>query len=313
MKFPLGRRREDLPITDRCHVPELTRSHVPDTVEGVNHIQWIEPLPELRNPTLVLAFEGWNDAGDAATSAADHLVTTFDAEPIARITPEEFYDFSTTRPVVMLDGTQRKIEWPAPEFTAVRLADSDRDLVILSGIEPHLRWKTFADAVIEVAKALDVGMVVSLGALIADVAHSRPTTVFGSAQDVALAERLDLEPSSYEGPTGIVGVLTSLLHDQGIDTLSLWGSIPSYVPHANSPKAALALIDRLGSVLGLPILGGDLVEAAAEYEAQITALVEDDDDTRAYVSSLEAAYDASMRPESSAELIEELENFLRDQ
>ncbi|MEZ5229610.1 MAG: PAC2 family protein [Acidimicrobiales bacterium] len=218
-----------------------------------------------------------------------------------------------TRPLVVLDDTKRTIEWPAPEFTAAVLADSDRDLVVLAGIEPHLRWKTFANAVVEVAEQLGVSMVVSLGALIADVAHSRPTTVFGSAQDVALAERLDLEPSSYEGPTGIIGVLTNLLHERGIDTLSLWGSIPSYVPHANSPKAALALVDRLGSVLGLPILGGDLVEAAAEYEAQITALVEDDDDTKAYVSSLEAAYDASMRPESSAELIEELENFLRDQ
>ncbi|MEZ5377218.1 MAG: PAC2 family protein [Acidimicrobiales bacterium] len=279
----------------------------------MNHIQWIEPLPELRRPTLVLAFEGWNDAGDAASSAAEHLVSLFDAEPVARINPEEFYDFSTTRPLVVLDDTKRTIEWPAPEFTAAVLADSDRDLVVLAGIEPHLRWKTFANAVVEVAEQLGVSMVVSLGALIADVAHSRPTTVFGSAQDVALAERLDLEPSSYEGPTGIIGVLTNLLHERGIDTLSLWGSIPSYVPHANSPKAALALVDRLGSVLGLPILGGDLVEAAAEYEAQITALVEDDDDTKAYVSSLEAAYDASMRPESSAELIEELENFLRDQ
>ena len=279
----------------------------------VNHIQWIEPLPELRKPTLVLAFEGWNDAGDAATSAASHLVTLFDAEPVARIEPEEFYDFSTTRPLVMLDDTTRTIEWPAPEFTAARLPNSDRDLVVLAGIEPHLRWKTFAHTVAEVAKRLDVSMVVSLGALIADVAHSRPTTVFGSAQSVALAERLDLEPSSYEGPTGIIGVLTSLMHDEGTDTLSLWGSIPSYVPHANSPKAALALVDRLGAVLELPILGGDLVEAAADYEAQITALVEDDDDTRAYVANLEAAYDASMRPESSAELIEELENYLRDQ
>lgn len=279
----------------------------------MNHIQWIEPLPELRRPRLVIAFAGWNDAGDASTTAAEHLISTFEHEPVARVAAEDFYDFSTTRPLVVLDGANRTIEWPSPEFTAIRLDDAEQDLVVLSGIEPHLRWKTFTNAVAEIAERLDVSMVVSLGALIADVAHSRPTTVFGSAQNVALAERLDLEPSSYEGPTGIIGVLTSELHRRGIDTVSLWGSIPSYVPHASSPKAALALIDRLGSVLGLPILGGDLVEAAAEYESQITSLVEDDDDTRAYVSSLEAAYDASMRPESSAELIEELENFLRDQ
>ncbi len=279
----------------------------------MDHIQWIEPTPALRRPTLVLAFEGWNDAGDAATAAAEHVIEVFDAEPIARITPEDFYDFSTTRPMVVLDDGQRVIEWPAPEFSAAVLEDAETDLVVLSGIEPQLKWRTFADAVVAVARHLDVSMVVTLGALIADVVHSRPTTVFGSSHDKALAERLDLEPSTYEGPTGIVGVLTTALHDAGLDTVSLWGSIPSYVPHANSPKAALALIDRLGSVLGLPILGGDLVEAAADYEAQIDALVEDDEETQAYVSSLEAAYDASMRPESSAELIEELENFLRDQ
>ncbi len=279
----------------------------------MNHIQWIEPLPVLRRPVLVLAFEGWNDAGDAASAAADHLVESFDAEPIARLDAEEFYDFSSTRPMVSLDEGRRTIEWPSPEFTAARLVDADRDLVVLSGIEPHLKWRTFAEAVVEVAKRLDVSMAISLGALIADVAHSRPTTIFGSAHDTALAERLDLEPSSYEGPTGIIGVLTTQLHEAGIDAVSLWGSIPSYVPHANSPKAALALIDRLGPLLGVPVLGGDLVEAAAEYEAQIDALVEDDDETRAYINSLEQAYDASMRPESSAALIEELENFLRDQ
>lgn len=286
---------------------------LPDTVHAVDHIQWIEPIPELRRPTLVLAFEGWNDAGDAASAAASHLVETFDAEPIARLDPEMFYDFSTARPVLTLDDGRRMVEWPAPEFTAARLTDSDRDLVVLSGIEPQLRWKTFAEAVAEVATRLDASMIISLGALIADVAHSRPTTVFGSTQDTALAERLDLEPSSYEGPTGIIGVLTTSLHTAGFDTISLWGSIPSYVPHASSPKATLALLDRLGSLLHHPILGGDLVEAAAEYESQIDALVNDDEDTQAYVSSLEAAYDASMRPESSAELIEELENFLRDQ
>ncbi len=279
----------------------------------MDHIQWIESTPTLRRPTLVLAFEGWNDAGDAATAAADHLIDVFDAEPIARIASEDFYDFSTTRPMVVLEEGQRVIEWPAPEFSAAVLEDAPSDLVVLSGVEPQLRWRTFAESVVAVAKQLDVSMVITLGALIADVVHSRPTTVFGSSHDKALAERLDLEPSTYEGPTGIVGVLTTALHDAGLDTVSLWGSIPSYVPHANSPKAALALIDRLGSVLGLPILGGDLVEAAADYEAQIDALVEDDEETRAYVSGLEAAYDASMRPESSAALIEELENFLRDQ
>jgi predicted ATP-grasp superfamily ATP-dependent carboligase len=284
-----------------------------DSVEIVPHLQWNESIPPLRRPALILAFEGWNDAGEAASTAAEHLVDLFEAETIGVIEAEEFYDFSTTRPLVMLDNGVRSIEWPSPRFAAARLPDAACDLVVLSGIEPHLRWRSFAAAVVEAARSLEVSMVVSLGALIADVAHSRPTTVFGSTYDPALGERLNLEPSSYEGPTGIVGVLTTELHQAGFQTVSLWGSIPSYVPHASSPKAALALIDRLGPLLGFPILGGDLVEAAADYESQIDSLVSEDTDTQSYVASLEAAYDASMRPESSAALIEELENFLRDQ
>lgn len=291
----------------------VTPFAVADTVGVVNHIQWIEPRPTLRHPILVLAFEGWNDAGDAASGAAHHLARQVDAQPLARIEPEEFYDFSTTRPMVSLENGRRTIRWPAPELEWAHLPEAENDLVILTGIEPQFRWRTFANTIIELAQSLEVSMVVSLGALIADVAHSRPTTVFGSSDNPDLAKRLDLTPSSYEGPTGIIGVLGAALGGAGFAMASLWGSVPSYVPHARSPKAALALVDHIATLLHLPILGGDLIEESAEYEAQIGALVNQDDETRAYVANLEAAYDQAYGPESSAALIEDLEKFLRDQ
>lgn len=273
---------------------------------------------------LIVAFEGWNDAGDAASTAASHVVEQFDATTFAEIDPELFYDFSDTRPFVRLDGQQqRRIDWPANTFASAQLSAgatrsplddaTPRDLIVLRGIEPQLRWRTFCDEVVHLATELGVDMVVTLGALIADVAHSRPITVYGTTDDSALGSRLDLEPSSYEGPTGIVGVLHHHFRSAGLHSASLWATVPSYVPHAPSPKAALSLIDRLGTLLDIPILGGDLVEATASYESQINELVNDDDETSAYVRSLEERYDESMTPESGDELINELEKFLRDQ
>jgi predicted ATP-grasp superfamily ATP-dependent carboligase len=279
---------------------------------GVEHIRWTDERPALRRPVLVLAFEGWNDAGDAASTAARHIADRLDAAPFADIDAEIFYDFTDTRPIVNLDNGERSIAWPINEFSASVRTDDDRDVIVVSGLEPQLRWRTYSEQIVGLAKELGVELVISLGALIADVAHSRPTTIYGSTDNAELGSKLDLEPSSYEGPTGIVGVIHSAFQREGIDSVSLWAAVPSYVPHANSPKAALALVDRLAQILGFPILGGDLVEATADYESQITELVSEDDDTRAYVERLESQYD-SMGPGSGAELIEELEQFLKEQ
>lgn len=263
---------------------------------------------------MILAFAGWNDAGDSATNAVAHLVEHFRSEPFADIDPEPFYDFSTTRPLVRLAGDgHRVIEWPTNEFSVVEIPGSDRDVIVVSGVEPQLKWRTFSEEIAGLASELGVELIVTLGALIADVVHSRPITVFGTSHDPRLCRELDLEPSSYEGPTGIVGVVHHSFQQAQIASMSLWAAIPSYVPHAPSPKAALALVTRLGEILGADLDIEDLEEEAVDYEQQITALVADDDDMTAYVAELEAQYDRSMRPESTAELIEELEEFLKDQ
>jgi proteasome assembly chaperone (PAC2) family protein len=260
-----------------------------------------------------MAFEGWNDAGDAASTAARHIVNRFNATPFAEIDPEPFYDFTDTRPLVHLENGERVITWPQNEFFAATIDGAERDLIVLLGLEPQLRWRTYSEQIVRLATELGCELVISLGALIADVAHSRPTTIYGSTDNPLLGSKLELEPSTYEGPTGIVGVVHNAIQTEGIDSASLWAAVPSYVPHANSPKAALALVDRLAQIIEIPILGGPLVEASADYESQITALVGEDDDTQAYVASLEAQYDASMSPESGAALIEELEQFLKEQ
>lgn len=286
----------------------------PDSLTFVAHLRLSPELPTLRSPVLILAFEGWNDAGDAATMATQHLAERFHAEPFASIDAEPFYDFSSTRPMVRLDDNgQRRIDWPANEFLAAELPDAGRDLIILTGSEPQLKWRTFSEQIVELAHTLDVGLVVTLGALIADVTHSRPVTVYGTSHDPTLCEQLELEPSTYEGPTGIVGVVHHELQRADLASMSLWAAIPSYVPHAPSPKATLALVERVGDVLRTPTVTSDLVSESEDYTSQIDELVADDDDTAAYVRQLEEQYDASMRPESTAELIEELEEFLKDQ
>ena len=277
----------------------------------MDSIQWVAERPELRDPILIAAFEGWGDAGDAATTAARHLRDRLGGETFANIDPEPFYDFATTRPFVRLEGDERQIDWPANDFAAVHVPTSNHDLIVLTGIEPHLKWRTFTEQILAVIDEFNVRLVVSLGALIADVVHSRPATVYSSGYDAELNERLDLEPSTYEGPTGIVGVLHDALRTHGIGSVSLWGTIPGYVPNATSPKAALALVERVSQLLDLSVPTTALEIGAAAYERQISELVEDNDETRAYVAQLEETYD-SMRPESGAALIEELEEYLRD-
>lgn len=280
-------------------------------VEVVDNIEWTAERPELREPILIAAFEGWGDAGDAASTAARHIRDRLGGETFALIDPEPYYDFTATRPMVSLVPGGREIDWPVNEIAAVKIPTSNHDLVVLVGIEPQLQWRSFCRQILALIDNLDVKLVISLGALIADVVHSRPARVYTSGYDPALNERLDLEPSTYEGPTGIVGVLHDALRAHGTSSVSLWGTIPGYVPNATSPKAALALVERVAQLLELTVPTTALEIGAAAYERQISELVDDSDETRDYVAQLEETYD-SMRPESGAALIEELEEYLRD-
>jgi proteasome assembly chaperone (PAC2) family protein len=263
---------------------------------------------------LIAAFEGWNDAGDAATAAVAHLSRHWGAEDFAEVDPEDFYDFTATRPHIRLhDGVTRSIDWPRNTFGWTH-PEQTGGVVLLRGVEPQLKWRTFCAQVLEVATTLDCSMVLTLGALLAEVAHSRPTPVFGNAYDAALIERLSLEPSRYEGPTGIVGVLHTECAEAGLDSASLWAAVPSYVPSAPSAKAALALVERATALIGATVPTMELTLEAAAYEHEITQLVAEDDATVDYVRHLEEQHDHdAMAVQSADDLAEEVERFLREQ
>ncbi len=275
----------------------------------------------LRRPVLVAAFEGWNDAGEAATFAARFLAERWDADVFAEIDPEEFFDFTSTRPQVRLDdGMQREIVWPSTTLSSASPLGSERDVIFVIGSEPQLRWRTFCDEIVRVAREHDVRLVVTLGALLAEVPHSRPVNVVGTTQDEALVDSLGLRQSSYEGPTGIVGVLHDAFRGAGVPSVSLWAAVPTYVPSAPSPKAALALVERLSTLLHVPVATTDLEIASASYERQIDELVAEDDDTAAYVARLEESADeeaeaddgSPLQDANTGDLIAEVERFLRD-
>ena len=264
----------------------------------------------LRRPVLVAAFEGWNDAGDAATTAARWLRDRFATDDVAEIDPEEFFDFTSTRPEARLVDGAREIAWPSNAFSAGSVAG--RDIVVLLGTEPQLRWRTFCAQVVEVATAIDAELVVTLGALLAEVPHTRPTSVMATSEHPAIAAEHQLERSSYEGPTGIVGVLHQACVTAGLPTLSLWAAVSAYVPGAPSPKAALALIERLAELLVLPVVTTDLEIASAAYERQVSEVVADDEEMTDYLARLERSYDDDSVP-SPTSLIREVEEFLREQ
>jgi proteasome assembly chaperone (PAC2) family protein len=287
--------------------------------------------PELERPVLLAAFAGWNDAGEAATTALVHLSKVLGARPFAAFDPEEFFDFTVQRPEVRLtpDGS-RRVQWPAFEFAAARLPGAGRDAVVLRGIEPHLRWRTFVAELLGLARELGVELVVTLGALLADVAHSRPVRVTGSATGIE-DPGLGLAPSRYEGPTGIVGVLHDACATVGLPSVSLWASVPHYVGQSPSPKAALALVRRVASLLRTEVDTAPLEEAAAAYERHVAELVAADPEVAAYVARLEQEADASgtdgggpapseglaedVGPTGAAgeKLAEEAERYLREQ
>lgn len=276
-------------------------------------LRWADEPPTQR-PVLVTAFEGWNDAGDAATTAASYLHDRWDGSLFADIDPEEFFDFTSTRPRVEFDETGgRQVIWPATEFSLARVPDTDRDLIILRGVEPELRWRTYCEQILTLVRRLDVELVISLGALLAEVPHSRPVSVFGAAYDQQIIENLGLSPSSYEGPTGIIGVLHAACLEADIPSASLWAAVPTYVPGSPSPKAALALVKRGCEMLDASVPTDELEVASRAYIEQIDELIEDNEETAEYVASLEEAYDEEITEHTSGALVEEVEEYLREQ
>ena len=279
------------------------------------HLIWNvdEMPPDLRSPILIAAFEGWNDAGEASSTAARYVRDHFEAEHVATIDAEDFFDFTVARPNVCIDDNDaRQIVWPSTGIHVARIPGSAHDLVCAIGHEPQLRWRTFVDHLAITAEAFGATMVCTLGALLTDVPHSRPTQVYGGTDDAALARRLDLSPSTYEGPTGIVGVLAAGLRDRGVSTASFWASVPAYVSNVPSPKAALALVERLCQVLEVDVPRTDLEIAAAAYVRQVTELVAEDDGTMEYVEQLEADFDEETADDPDS-LVAEVEDFLRNQ
>jgi len=283
----------------------------------MDHVRWHD-RPKLHRPVLVAAFEGWNDAGDAASGAVRYLRDRWGARPFAALDPEEFYDFSTTRPEVRLsEGITREIVWPVNEFSAATLPNGSGDVAVLLGTEPQLRWRTFSDQIVDVARALGVELVVTLGALLADVAHTRPVKITGTAADDELVARLDLTRSTYEGPTGIVGVLHDACGRAKLPSASLWAAVPHYVAATPSPKASLALIERAARLLSTSVMTADLQTRALDYERQVSEIVASDEDVAAYVQRLESSADqddmADMELPSAESLAAEVERFLRDE
>jgi predicted ATP-grasp superfamily ATP-dependent carboligase len=276
----------------------------------------IDHRPELTRPILVAAFRGWNDGAQAASLAAGYLAKTWGAERFAEVDPENFFDFQATRPHVSLEeGLTRRIDWPETAFYHARPEGLDRDIVLLLGIEPNLRWRTFTELVVGLARELEIELLITLGALLADVPHTRSAPVTGSASDKGLVERLGLSASRYEGPTGIVGVIHDECGKSGIPSASLWAAVPHYVSLTPSPRGALALCERLGDVLGVQVEADELEEAARNYEEQVSEAVASDEETAAYVDELERRSDqledATDLPSGDA-LAAELTRFLKE-
>jgi proteasome assembly chaperone (PAC2) family protein len=253
-------------------------------------LEWSYRPDGLRAPALICAFKGWNDAADAASAALTFVGEALGAKRFATIDPENFYDFQATRPrVKMVDGQTRSIEWPVVELFEARVPRAPRDLILLSGSEPSFRWRTFTALIVELAEAIGVQLVVTLGALLADVPHTRDIAVTGLASDPVLVQRLRLSQSSYEGPTGIVGVLHGACQNAGLPSASLWAAVPHYIAAAPNPKAALALVRKLEGLVGVAVDGSDLETAAQDYERQVNAAVQSDPDVAAFVERLEQA------------------------
>jgi len=279
-------------------------------------------IPVLRSPVMVIAFSGWNDAGEAASGAASHLLgcwtdPAFDVVPelIAEVDPEEFYDFQVNRPTVYVDDSSiRNLTWPGTQVFALATPTLSHDFIVVRGVEPSMKWKTFASDLLDLADDCEVDLVITLGSMLADTPHTRPITVSGSGAYPDIATRLGVEISKYEGPTGILGVIQDSCIRRGIDAISLWAAIPHYASNSPSPKASLALVNALEDFLEISIPQGDLPDEAIEWETEVTELAKEDSDVAEYVKALEDSKDAVDLPEATGESIaRELERFLRRQ
>jgi proteasome assembly chaperone (PAC2) family protein len=277
----------------------------------------------VRQPVILMAFSGWNDAAESATTAARYLSQLWSSRPLATIDPEEFYHFGLSRPYVRFkpgSRNEREIIWPATEFSIAQPAALDRDLIVGVAIEPHLKWRTYCAAVLELARRFEASLVLTLGALLAEVAHTQPVRVVGGAHDPELAARLGLRPTRYEGPTGIVGVLNTLCREEGIPSASLWANVPHYISGIENPKAALALVRRALLLLNAEADLSELSEASHQFEQNLDGIVAQNAKIAEYVSKLErkkpeedeASTPADELP-PSADLVAEIEQFLRQQ
>jgi hypothetical protein len=272
-----------------------------------------EDLPDLTEPVVVVAFEGWNDAGDAATGAVEHLELIWDAKPLAALDPEDYYDFQVNRPTVsLIDGVSRRIEWPTTRVSVARPPGSERDVVLVRGIEPNMRWRGFCAELIGLLEELDVQTVVALGALLADTPHTRPTPVTGSAYDEESAQAYGLETSRYEGPTGILGVFQDACVQAGLPAISFWAAVPHYVSQPPSPRATLALLRRVEEVLEIPVPLGALPQQADDWVSTVDEMANEDDEVVEYVRSLEErATEVDLSQANGDQIAREFERYLK--
>ncbi len=272
-----------------------------------------EDLPDLTDPVVVVAFEGWNDAGDAATDAVEHLELIWDAKPLAALDPEDYYDFQVNRPTVsLIDGVSRRVEWPTTRISVARPPGSSRDVVLVRGIEPNMRWRSFCAELIAVLQELDVQTVVSLGALLADTPHTRPTPVTGSAYDDESARAYGLETSRYEGPTGILGVFQDACVQEGLPAISFWAAVPHYVSQPPSPRATLALLRRVEEVLEIAVPVGTLPQQAEEWVQTVDEMANEDEEVVEYVRSLEErATESDLSQANGEQIAREFERYLK--
>jgi len=282
----------------------------------VSHVAY-RARPQLTSPVMICAFDGWNDGGEAATTAARTLRSQWGARRFAEIDPEEFYDFQVHRPTVRLvDGTTRRIDWPANRFFWARV--NDRDAVVFMGVEPNVRWRTYGEAILQVCADLGVELLVTLGAFLADVPHTRPAPVNAASEDPDWLARAEVVPARYEGPTGIVGVVSAAAARAGIPVLSLWAAAPHYLPQSRNPKVALALLEALRDLTGLEVDTGEIELSARVFEREVTESIEEDGNLAGYVARLEQAAeqmdqeDASIEVPSGEDLAAELERYLRE-
>ncbi len=279
-------------------------------------------IPQLRQPIMIVAFSGWSDAGEAATGALTHLMENLshgslssEAVLVAEYEPEDFYDFQVNRPMISVDDSLvRSVNWPSTQIYGLSTPEFENDFVLVLGVEPSMKWKTFTTLLLDLADDLEVELVVTLGAMLADAPHTRPISVSGSGGHPDIAARLGVEISKYEGPTGILGIIGDGCVRRGIDCVSLWAGLPHYASNSPSPKATLALVNAVEDFLEISISLADLEHQAKEWENEVSEMAEEDSEVSEYVKALEESKDATeFKDVSGDEIARELERFLRRQ